>query len=326
MAVYLRRGRCMNEESVEFRGPDGRARRGILALPDTGRASGTGVLLLPSGLKYRVGPHRLNVDLARSLVREGYPVLRFDPLGIGESDGRLPGKPIRELWLSVERGRFVQDTLQAARELRERAAVKHVVVGGLCGGAVTALLATALGSDVIDGVLSINTAVSFSLDAKSVRRPIGRIQARHNFKSYLQKLFSRAAWARVIRGHSDYSEITRTIVGAARTCLGRQRHLNLTSHENAELIASFLEIEKRGVPHLLVFSGNDNRWLEFQELVLLRHLGGCLTGFAYEIHVIAQANHELYLAAWQRELHDVFSGWLRQHFHEAGRRAHAASA
>lgn len=315
----------MNEDAIEFHGPGG-MRRGIVTLPDAGPSGGTtGVLLLPAGLKYRVGPHRLNVALARALAPMGYSVLRFDPFGIGDSDGQLPGGPLRELWLGVEQGRFVEDTLKAARELRERYGLRRIVAGGLCGGAVTALLAAAVGPDLIDGVLSINTAVTFSMDAKAARRPIGRLQARHNFKAYLQKLFSPAAWARMARGDSDYAGITHTVVATVRSCVRGSAPVAPASHTNAQFIESFDALERRRTPHLLVFSGNDNRWLEFQELVFQHHLGGRSTGAGYEIQVIPDANHELHLSVWQRQLQERFGEWLGRHFCEAERPARMAS-
>ncbi|BAU47908.1 hydrolase [Sulfurifustis variabilis] len=316
----------MNEEPFEFRGRDGAVRRGILTPAEPGRSNGTGIVLLPAGLKYRIGPHRLNVTLARRLAPVGYTVLRFDPCGVGESDGALPAGPLRELWRTVEQGRFVDDTLHAARDLRERCGLQRLVLGGLCGGAVTALLAAALAPELIDGVLSINTAVTFSTDTKPARRPMGRIQARHNFKGYLRKLLAPAAWARIVRGDSDYSEITRTVVATVRSCLGARRRPEHLSHENARFMESFESLERRSVPHLLIFSGNDNRWLEFQEVVLQRRLGGRLAGSAYEIEVIPNANHELHFADWQRELEERFADWLNRRFRDSGRPVRAMSA
>ena len=42
-------------------------------------------ILFNAGLLHRVGPNRLHVTLARRLARRGFPVLRFDFSGIGDS-------------------------------------------------------------------------------------------------------------------------------------------------------------------------------------------------------------------------------------------------
>jgi uncharacterized protein len=55
------------------------------------RGSGTernvGVLIVVGGPQYRVGSHRQFVLMARSFALSGYPVLRFDYRGMGDSEG-----------------------------------------------------------------------------------------------------------------------------------------------------------------------------------------------------------------------------------------------
>ena len=48
-------------------------------------------VILNSGIIHRVGHHRMYVTLARALARVGYPVLRFDLSGIGDSESREDG-------------------------------------------------------------------------------------------------------------------------------------------------------------------------------------------------------------------------------------------
>lgn len=48
-----------------------------------------GCLILVGGPQYRVGAHRQYIDLARHLAAQGIGVLRFDYLGMGDSDGTL---------------------------------------------------------------------------------------------------------------------------------------------------------------------------------------------------------------------------------------------
>jgi pimeloyl-ACP methyl ester carboxylesterase len=313
----------MTETPINLRGADGRARRGIVTLPERAR-SGVGVVLLPAGLKYRVGPHRLNVVLARELAKAGFAVLRVDPLGLGESEGALPAAPLRELWLSIANGRFVADTISACSEFRRRYGLSRVVVGGLCGGAITGLFAAAEAAEEIDGVVSINTAVSLSLDER-VAPVLGHLQARHHFKSYLRKLASAEAWRRVLARESDYRAIANTVLTTLRSCLRRRdaspRAVPLPN-ENPRFIESFDAAAARGVHHLLVFSGNDNRWLEFQEMILQRYLHGQRSGVGYEIRVIPDANHELHWSAWQLAAQQTISEWIVRTFGGEQRTAH----
>src|SRR5690606_5770247 len=76
--------RRMNERALRF--GDGERLGGVLALPDeTLAADAPCIILLTAGLLHRPGPYRAYVDLARRLADAGYPVLRFDLSGIGES-------------------------------------------------------------------------------------------------------------------------------------------------------------------------------------------------------------------------------------------------
>jgi pimeloyl-ACP methyl ester carboxylesterase len=307
----------MNETVFEIAGADGLFRRGVLT-PAWGGVDNArvGVVLLPAGLKYHVGSSRLNVLLARELAAAGYLVLRFDPLGLGESDGSLGSAPVRALWRSVEQGRFVDDTLFACRALRRRYGVEQVVACGLCGGAITAQLAASRAPDQLNGVVSLNTAVTLSPVEPTAVQPVSAMQARHHMKSYLQKLMAPAAWDRLLHGESDFAAIRATVLTTVKARFARANPgANSTfPNENPAYIESFRTLEHKRVPHLLVFSGNDNRWLEYQEIVLHRYLGSRMAGEGYEIRVVADANHEFHWKSWQREAIQLIGDWLGRSF------------
>lgn len=62
---------------------------GITSLPASTPvpSASTGVVIIVGGPQYRAGSHRQFVLLARALATAGYPVLRFDYSGMGDSDG-----------------------------------------------------------------------------------------------------------------------------------------------------------------------------------------------------------------------------------------------
>lgn len=79
------------------------------------------VLFFNAGLEHRVGPNRLYVELARYLARLGFPALRFDSSGVGDS--LYTGDDINDI-----AGRVVD-------KLSERGVADQVIVCGICSGA-----------------------------------------------------------------------------------------------------------------------------------------------------------------------------------------------
>ncbi len=101
---------------------------GILAVPEI--AASTGVIVIVGGPQYRAGSHRQFVLLSRALAAAGYPVLRFDYRGMGDSTGAQRDFTI-----------VSADIAAAITALQSRLpSVQRVVLWGLCDGASAALL------------------------------------------------------------------------------------------------------------------------------------------------------------------------------------------
>ena len=140
--VLWKSGRIL-EEAVRL------GRSGLVGV--LGRPEGPGtapiVVFLNSGSEHHVGPGRAWVEYARELNLRGYPTVRLDFTGWGESgDGRrAPGRPYDAL--------CVAETVAAARALRETGYAR-VVLLGLCAGAWVGMKAAL--ETPIDGVIAIN--------------------------------------------------------------------------------------------------------------------------------------------------------------------------
>ncbi|MCB1836516.1 MAG: alpha/beta hydrolase [Alcanivoracaceae bacterium] len=282
--------------------------RGIVTRPDTGRCD-LAVILLPAGLKDRVGPHRLYVQLARQLVRPGVLVLRLDAAGIGESDGELDTGINARHYRRIQSGLFVDDTLAAMRALTAREGVRHFVLGGLCGGAISAQLAAAAAPSAVAGVLSLSHVAVLDEDQPASART--RSEVVSNNRAYLRKLFSAHAWRRLVAGESEWREIWQNINGLwhlllEKAGIGRRHWAN----ENPAFFSSFRQLQQAGIEHLMLFGQRDARWTAFRELVVEGFLGGTMQGKGYRIEVIAEANHEFYLRHWSQSVLDQASDWL----------------
>ena len=66
----------MNESVIEF----GNSNKisGVLTTPSNKSTSNPCIILLNAGLLHKIGPYRLNVDLARNLSEKSFYSFRFD--------------------------------------------------------------------------------------------------------------------------------------------------------------------------------------------------------------------------------------------------------
>jgi pimeloyl-ACP methyl ester carboxylesterase len=92
----------------------------------------TGFVILNSGIIHRVGHHRMYVALARLLAGAGYPTLRFDLSGLGDSESRTDGLSLLDSAMS--------DIREAVDWLATTQRVGRVILVGLCSGADQALI------------------------------------------------------------------------------------------------------------------------------------------------------------------------------------------
>ncbi len=118
----------MNERAIYF-GRDGNL-MGILNTPPESSPDVPAVVLLNAGLLHRVGPNRMNVDLARRLSAKGVISLRFDMSGIGDS-----GIAHSDM-LYFERA--LTDVGEALDAITRVTGVDEFVLIGLCTGAFNA--------------------------------------------------------------------------------------------------------------------------------------------------------------------------------------------
>lgn len=101
---------------------------GILTQPDElVSIKEVGVICLNAGLLHRVGPFRMNVELANFLAEQGYKTLRFDCSSVGDSGTSTGGLDYLE--------NVTQDIKQAVDLMTSRTGLHKFVVFGLCTGA-----------------------------------------------------------------------------------------------------------------------------------------------------------------------------------------------
>ncbi|MEQ8483709.1 MAG: alpha/beta hydrolase [Pseudomonadales bacterium] len=125
---------CVIEQAVYL--AEGKGLFGILSRPSRApeRVERTGILLVNGGNNHRPGINRNGTEWARRWAAQGWPVLRMDIRGLGDS----PPAHAEDLNV-LYRSETTRDVLQAMDWMQERLGIRRFIVGGLCAGAYQAL-------------------------------------------------------------------------------------------------------------------------------------------------------------------------------------------
>ena len=160
-----------------------------------GAGGASGVLLVAGGTQTRIGSHRMYERLAMGLAEAGFPCLRFDRRGVGDSDGEDPGYA----------GSF-DDLAAAAAAFRSQVPELERIYGfGLCDGAT--LLALRGGEAGLDGLVLANPwLVEVDADAP----PAAAIRRR-----YRDRLLSLEGWKKILTGSISFRNLLKGISKAA---------------------------------------------------------------------------------------------------------------
>jgi len=305
--------------AVSFDNRQGQILHGILHEPHAAKARGICVLLLSPGIKGRVGPHRLYLKIAARLVPLGFHVLRFDFHGLGDSEGDLPERALADVYNTVHSGRFVGDTIAAMDWMERTAGVRRFVGSGLCGGAITALLAAEADAR-IECLLALGLPSVLEGGPENWARVLTHQEAIGLRGSYFQKLTDPASVRRFLTGKSSYKVIWRVV----RAWIGDRRavrsdrpatHRATVDHTNPRFANAFLMMLRSRRPMLLIFAGADRLRAQFAEHfeahneALLRDLPPI-----YEVHIVTDANHVFGEPASVDDLLDASEAWLVSRF------------
>lgn len=320
------------EEAVDFYNKNGKRLFGIVHLPENTdlKKKKIGINLLNPGIKYRVAPNRLNVKLARKLCEQGCYVLRFDPEGIGDSEGELPtGTLVADIWEKIQTGLFVQDTIEANDFFRDKYGIDELIMIGNCGGAITALL-SAPEDDMVCGLCLIDVPVNLRVANMSFADKVadGGQRVDWLFSEYMKRVLSIKSWKRFITMQTDYKALKKTLVmqllkkikpiqsdaglsvDLENFC--RQKKLNML------FFKSFALFMKKNKPVLFILAGNDPGTeifqSYFQNSFLLTNLNEKKRNELVEIHKVNDANHIYTLTECQETLITKVSEWVDSRF------------
>ncbi|MDH5325902.1 MAG: hypothetical protein OEZ68_00370 [Gammaproteobacteria bacterium] len=313
----------MKSEAVVFENKSGQKLFAVMQEPEQ-VTSDVGIILLPPGVKMRVAPHRLYLDMAERFLELGFVVFRMDFNGLGDSEGEHTEVYLADLYNEVQNGRFVDDTLAGIEYLAKKSGVKRFILSGLCGGAITGLLAGEMDKRVI-GVLGLGLPIIFDVSESDRYKYLTKGQIENYKYRYIKKLFSLKAWFRLLSVKSDY----KTMAVILKQLLGQKKQEStqvvvtdagestIVGNVNPRFSPAFFNLLQRSGNILLIFSGADRLQWEFQEKFYDPNRSA-LERFSdyFSIHTVENANHIFSENNWKAEMLSVSEGWLKKHYLE----------
>jgi exosortase A-associated hydrolase 1 len=253
----------------------------ILSLPQTCSSAKLAMVVVVGGPQYRVGSHRQFVLLARAVAAAGFPVLRFDTRGMGDSEGEFPGFEA-----------LTPDIAAAVAALRHQLPeLEQIVLWGLCDGASAILLSLPELKEVTATVL-LNPWVR---DAQSAVRT----EVRHYYKD---RLLQAEFWLKLLRGGVN-------IRGALREFLAKLRQLRQSRPAVSAAAPSCYQDQMAAAaqqftgPSLVILSGQDYVAREFEDCVRERPAWqGFWQASQRQRFDLAAADHTFSSATWRAEV------------------------
>lgn len=260
-SAQLRLPHAAVRESAVCFGAD-QALFGILTEPSGPAAEShrPALLLLNTSVIHRVGANRMHVPMARHFAAAGFPVLRLDLAGLGDSphSGWRP----RQRMYSQD---GVQDVRAAMDYLAATRGINQFIVVGLCSGAYMAFH-TGLADSRVIGQVMLNPQTFEWKEGDSL--DVGRKLEYKSFRFYLRKALQQETWSRLLQGRVHWQGILRAlterVLKNARTSL-QQIATTLIENRAAEnkVWNKFKELLERNIHMYLVYSQEDPGLDEF---------------------------------------------------------------
>ncbi|PID38972.1 MAG: hypothetical protein CSB49_02790 [Proteobacteria bacterium] len=306
-----------------------------------GKNPRVGIVFANAGARGRLGSTFQYPYYARELAKAGYPSLRFDPHGIGDSEGLIEAREMQGFYGMLQSGLFVDDLLVAIEAFRRRVKPRRIVLWGVCGGAITSLIAAAK-TNLVDGVVLLSVPVLLdSAEEEGEVIPAGYARE-YLIAAYGKKLFSLEAWMRLFRGQSELDTIWSYSVAIAKGSIdrvrsgldpralveqlkrrlrrmraGRRRKVTHDADRHPMFNERFLTSLDRMIachhPALFVFGEGDAiRWHFEEHFQQPFWQDDPAYAELCDVHYLAGCNHLFTLREWQDQALDIARPWLEK--------------
>jgi uncharacterized protein len=271
----------MTEKTITFENKQKKL-YGILHQPEEDQKP-TAVIFLHGWGTYRIGPHRFFVESAREFAAAGFPCLRFDFRGRGESEGIVAETTLLDM---------IDDAKAAIQFMLKQQGIGQIVLIGLCSGGEVAVGTASCNSNV-NGVVLLSTPL---LGRESAVKDDVR-KTTHFAKNYWQKLFISATWKKIFTFRVNYKAIFRILFGHF---LHKQNDKPI---KEAELLENFKNYKGAS---LFIYAGNDSEAVPSENAY--REI--CSKHNNTVFNTIPKANHNFYSVAWKQNVIKQVEKWL----------------
>jgi pimeloyl-ACP methyl ester carboxylesterase len=229
---------------------------GIFCEPSKSPAQRLLVVLLNTGANRRIGYGRIWVSFARHLARLGYPSLRLDIAGIGDSEDRTEGG-------CLEHNDASPRDVRAALDWAEASGYPRTASVGVCSGAHLAFQSVLADSRPALQFL-VNLDHFHCQEDAVVPAPAQRRNVRST-SAYLDRLGTLSTWCRLIKGEVD---ITTVGCGLYHRYSGRvsaraRALLSPNSDPGRRVRQDLRRLAERGVKTVIAYGAEDPGLDEF---------------------------------------------------------------
>ena len=255
-----------------------------------------GIVFVVGGPQYRIGSHRQFLLLARKFAHEGYPVLRFDYRGMGESGGT-----VRTFENINEDIKAVVDCLKS-----EISGLEKVVLWGLCDAA-TAISFYAHHDDRVVGTVMLNPWVrSAKGEAKAFIR---------NY--YAKRLFSLEFIRKIVSGKYNLSDSLSSFLRNLLASLNLNTKAVKKIDIEKELLVPLHEKLLNGLNQfngkmLFILCEDDLTAAEFSQAVKGNKIWNNLNNSdRMQLYTLAGANHTFSKRIWRDSVAEWTLNWMK---------------
>ena len=308
------------EKPVKFLNKKNQQLYGIIHIPEDNLELNKreGVILVHSGADGRMGYGCQYVHYARRLSQEGFYVFRFDPHGMGDSEGYIASCSWSSLWSVMQTGFYIDDVLTSIDFFIKEENIEKITLMGLCAGAVSSILAA--GKDKrVNKLILIGMPVFVDDILIDYQGEIATSDYRWHLIKYIHKVTSFESWKRFLTLKTDYRRILQLVntwfgkafSSSAKSDYTKDLVISDNPNLNKYILASFLNLAVQRKQILFIYGTNDMYWKEFQNEFQTKYLSQSdRYNSICEIFAIKNANHTLTQKKWQDDAIEKILNWL----------------